>query len=174
MLDRPPLLQEDDEMSEDAHTPNDDLEQPVAPLAGRVRRLAAVLVDGLIALIAAIPILMYFDVWNTALAGQEPGLLVYIALFVWGLVAFVLINYSLLDKRGQTVGKYLLGVAIVGLNGERKSAEHLLLRRYIPVSVATQIPGIGGLLGLIDALFIFGKSRRCIHDRIAGTQVVRV
>ena len=86
----------------------------------------------------------------------------------------MLINYSLLDKRGQTVGKYLLGVAIVGLNGERKSAEHLLLRRYIPVSVATQLPVIGGLLATIDALFIFGKSRRCVHDRIAGTQVVRV
>jgi hypothetical protein len=36
------------------------------------------------------------------------------------------------------------------------------------------IPTLGGLLTLVDALFIFGGSRRCVHDLIAGTKVIRV
>jgi uncharacterized RDD family membrane protein YckC len=30
------------------------------------------------------------------------------------------------------------------------------------------------LLPLVDHLCIFGKKRRCLHDRVAGTCVVRI
>ena len=32
----------------------------------------------------------------------------------------------------------------------------------------------GYLLALVDGLFIFGKERRCLHDYIAGSKVIRV
>lgn len=35
----------------------------------------------------------------------------------------------------------------------------------------TWIPGLV-LLALIDPLFIFGRERRCLHDRLARTRVV--
>jgi uncharacterized RDD family membrane protein YckC len=36
------------------------------------------------------------------------------------------------------------------------------------------IPVIGGFLPLVDVLFIFRHDRRCIHDLLAGTNVVKV
>jgi uncharacterized RDD family membrane protein YckC len=35
------------------------------------------------------------------------------------------------------------------------------------------LPTVGPFAGLIDVLFIFLKDRRCLHDHIAGTVVVR-
>ena len=33
---------------------------------------------------------------------------------------------------------------------------------------------LGLLAGTVNILFIFGKQRRCLHDRLAGTKVVDV
>jgi len=40
--------------------------------------------------------------------------------------------------------------------------------------LVSQVPQVGGLIGLVDILFIFGKERRCLHDLLAGTRVVNV
>jgi uncharacterized RDD family membrane protein YckC len=32
---------------------------------------------------------------------------------------------------------------------------------------------VGNFVGILDALFIFRSDRRCIHDLIAATRVVR-
>jgi hypothetical protein len=34
------------------------------------------------------------------------------------------------------------------------------------------VPFLGGLVALVDVLFIFGPSKRCLHDLVAGTKVV--
>jgi len=48
-----------------------------------------------------------------------------------------------------------------------------LLLRYLPTSIVASIPIVGGLIVLVDILFIFGSEQRCIHDLIAGTKVVQ-
>jgi uncharacterized RDD family membrane protein YckC len=50
----------------------------------------------------------------------------------------------------------------------------MILLRYLPISLAALIPVIGPYLSLVDVVFIFGSERRCIHDRLAGTKVVKV
>jgi uncharacterized RDD family membrane protein YckC len=52
------------------------------------------------------------------------------------------------------------------------TAVKLLGLRYVLVMLVAVIPFIGGLLGVIDFLFIFREDRRCVHDLIAGTKVV--
>jgi hypothetical protein len=42
----------------------------------------------------------------------------------------------------------------------------------IPVGIWTG--ALGGILSLADMLFILRKDRRCIHDLVAGTQVLNV
>ena len=40
-------------------------------------------------------------------------------------------------------------------------------------NVVNGLLGIIPLYGIIDALFIFGESRQCLHDKIADTIVIK-
>jgi hypothetical protein len=47
------------------------------------------------------------------------------------------------------------------------------------VLIVAMVPGVIddlliNLVTIVDALFIFGKERRCLHDFIAGSKVIRV
>ncbi len=57
-------------------------------------------------------------------------------------------------------------------DGRLLSFGRLIGLRYLPVWLVSVIPVIQ-LFGMIDALFIFRRDRRCVHDLIAGTKVVR-
>lgn len=48
------------------------------------------------------------------------------------------------------------------------------IRRYVLNLFLSDIPFIGGFMPLIDVLLIFRKSRKCLHDDLAGTIVVKV
>ena len=92
---------------------------------------------------------------------------------VFGMVVFVLLHGYLLHTNGQTIGKRLVGTRIVSVvDNQILPLGRLLALRMLPVWVASQIPLVGGLLGIIDVLFIFSKDRRCVHDKIAGTKVI--
>jgi len=86
---------------------------------------------------------------------------------------FLLINGKFLASNGQTVGKKLMGVKIVSLSGGILPLKDVILRRYAPPVLISIIPIIGGIFCLADVLCIFRGDRRCIHDLIAGTKVVR-
>ena len=43
---------------------------------------------------------------------------------------------------------------------------------WVP-KVMGAVPYLGMIFHLVDSLFIFREDRRCLHDRIAGTRVVR-
>ena len=45
--------------------------------------------------------------------------------------------------------------------------------RYLPVQLAGAIPLVGPIIGLVNILMIFRGDRRCGHDLIAGTRVVK-
>ena len=121
-------------------------------LAGRGSRLGAVIIDGLIGAVAYL-ILVF--------VAPALGLLALATIFIFQMV--------LLTKDGQTLGKKVLGIRIVKFDTGRNGGfvSNVLLRVIV-----------NGLLGfipfysLVDALFIFRQDRRCIHDFIAGTQVI--
>ncbi len=139
--------------------------------AGRGTRLLAAICDGLLLGAITAPIQWKAGVFDGFPEIQPHGLG---ELIMWGLVGFavfLLVNGYLLATRAQTVGKAVLGIKIVTLEGENASFGCIVLRRVLPLTVATAIPFIGGIVGLIDVLFIFGKDRRCVHDLIAGTMV---
>ena len=41
------------------------------------------------------------------------------------------------------------------------------------MTIVAQLPVIGAILGLVNILFIFGPEKRCLHDYIAGTRVIK-
>jgi uncharacterized RDD family membrane protein YckC len=90
-----------------------------------------------------------------------------------GLAMFMVVNGWLLMDRGQTVGKAMLGVRIVRRDGSKASALRVLGLRYGLSSALNMVPMVGGLYALVDCLLIFRQSRRCLHDEIADTIVVR-
>ena len=149
-------------------------EAPEFELASRWSRLGAVLIDAVIGIIVGLPLMLYFDTYELAKAGIQPPLTTILIMFVWGVGIFIAINYKLLNTKGQTVGKYCLDISIIGIDGSNKTAVHLLTYRYLPIWVISQIPLINSLLVTADSLFIFREDKRCIHDLIAGTQVVKV
>jgi len=87
-------------------------------------------------------------------------------------ILFVLIQGYPLLRTGQTWGKKLVGIRIVDLDGDVPALAPLLVKRYLVGTLLGQVPVLGALYGLTDALFVFRQDRRCIHDLIAGTQVV--
>jgi uncharacterized RDD family membrane protein YckC len=89
-----------------------------------------------------------------------------------GLGVFILINGKLLIANGQTIGKKLLGIRIVDLNGDLPELKKHLIKRYAVFFIPGQVPAIGQFFSIINILFIFGKQKRCVHDLAAGTKVV--
>ena len=68
----------------------------------------------------------------------------------------------------------MLGIRIVDLNNRILPLGSLIFKRYFPVTFVALIPLVGQYLILIDSLFVLRKDKRCIHDFIAGTRVVKV
>ena len=157
-------------------------EVPVAgqELAGRWDRLGAALIDSL-----AVPLVMYLPV---ILAGA-PSLILAIVrhqppVFTAALmgafavssllfIAWIVVTILFVSRYGQTIGKRLVGVKVVRTNGERAGIGRIFWLRNVVNTLPSFVPLVGGIYTLVDLLFIFSESRRCLHDRIADTKVVR-
>ncbi len=163
-------------------------------LAGRRTRLTAVSIDGLIISVPLLPalvmgmyqvmrlaaqvdVLLAEDPWSalSQLEAQIPvrslglvagaGLLVALAIAVY--------QWVLISRTGQTLGKKATGIRIEKLDGSRVGfASGVVLRNWVPKLTAVD-PRLGLLLQLVDCLFIYRQDQRCLHDRLAGTRVVR-
>jgi uncharacterized RDD family membrane protein YckC len=143
-------------------------------LASRWRRLFAIWIDGFALYVLGVVLARFGlpTVWSRV----GPSLTNFVAfnpLALIDMLLFLLVNGYLLLARGQTVGKVALGVRIVRPDGSKVSAARILGLRYGVGFTANMIPVLGVLYGLIDCLMIFRKSRRCLHDEIADTIVVR-
>ena len=168
---------EDQSTDERPTTPSEEAGTPSGPeLAGRGRRFGAYIIDSLIAGIVLVAVaysnpgplgVTMLDIVGTG--GREMS----VEGSIWFLIIFMAINSYLLLTKGQTLGKWMLGIRIVDAESNgAATAVKLLGLRYVLVMLVGAIPIIGGLLGLIDFLFIFREDRRCVHDLLAGTKVV--
>jgi uncharacterized RDD family membrane protein YckC len=143
-------------------------------LASRWKRLGGALIDAIIALAVMIPFMVATGVYEQITQPhQEMSMGQQILFFLFGQIVFLAINGYLLAKQGQTVGKKIVGTRIVAFtDGQRLPLGKVYGLRYLPLSAFALVPVVGGLTGLADPLFIFRKDKRCLHDLIAGTQVV--
>lgn len=122
------------------------------------RRLAANLLDGII-IGVPLSVLSYF------IAGDWDGDLFTNALnVVYALIIPVVWS-------GYTIGKKIMGVRIVKVNGEKLGIGAMLMRTVVAGLVYLLTLGIG----VIISAFMVGlrEDKRAIHDFIAGTYVAR-
>ncbi|WP_348720298.1 RDD family protein [uncultured Alcanivorax sp.] len=144
-----------------------------AVLASRWHRFFGALIDGLVQLAIIAPIVFFSGAWADMMANS--GVLDLTTTLVWfivGEVIFLAVQGWLLFNRQQTIGKWLLGMKIVGMEQNAVPVGKLYGLRYLLFHVLAQVPGVN-LIMLIDPLMIFRGDRRCLHDLLAGTQVIQ-
>ncbi len=142
-------------------------------LASLGARFGGAVIDGLIAIATIWPAMYLLGMFDRALDGQQ-SIEDIVGGAVLGFALFLLINGYLLANRGQTVGKMLVKTRIVSVEDKKiLPLWKLILLRYVPVSVVAYVPLIGPILNLVNVLIIFRDDRRCGHDHIAGTVVIK-
>jgi uncharacterized RDD family membrane protein YckC len=135
-------------------------------LAARSARLVAAILDGVIYIG---PFFLLF-----ALMAADPEMNEEVGEFLrfgWLVTAFIL-NLYFLARDGQTMGKKGLKIRIVRVDGGQATLGRIFALRMLVPGLLRAVPLLGGFFILLDALFIFGPERRCIHDYFADTKVV--
>lgn len=143
-------------------------------LAGRGERFGAAMIDGIIGLIVALPFLYQMGLLDYISKGLSVPYTLTLYASVFGFIMFLLIHGYFLKQNGQTVGKKLVGIRISDLQEGVPALGRVVGLRYLPIALAGLIPFVGQVLTLIDVLFIFRQDRRCVHDLLAGTKVVKL
>ncbi len=150
-----------------------DAPQEGPELAGRGQRFGAAIIDGLLGLLWGVPIMIALGTYEYLKAGQAIPWGLTLAGAAIGFVVFVAVQGWFLKTNGQTIGKKIVGIRIADLENNVPRFGKVLGLRYLPVSAVTVVPLVGQFLPLLDVLFIFRSDRRCLHDLIAGTRVVK-
>jgi uncharacterized RDD family membrane protein YckC len=154
-----------------------------AELASPLERLGAWLIDFLLTVLSILPgalmigpamlqRIMRFEVQDAEdLAQLSTGLLV----FLLGMFAVGILQAVLLTVRGQSVGMILARLRIVryGDGSNPGFLRTVAVRRWF-FALITSIPYLGPLIFVVDSFFIYSPERRCLHDLLADTKVVRV
>lgn len=157
-------------------------------LADRGTRLGAAIIDRVLGLLCALPGLVIMGpailrIIIMAMRGDEiDAETVSAGSFILGgviaglsILALFIVQLWMLTTRGQSIGKRLLGIRIVMFTDKTNPGfvHAWLLRNLVPGLIGA-VPYVGFLFVITDLCFIFGEQRRCLHDLIAGTKVVKV
>ena len=140
-------------------------------------RLGARIIDGLVLLIPNLLLVgLLTDDSGTTLTGGGGGVDSFVAGVVSTLLGFAYAVY-LEASRGRTVGKQVLGIAVVGADGRNPTPEVAARRNaWLLLSL---VPLVGGLASFVIAVMIAvsinrDPFKRGIHDNFAGgTAVIR-
>jgi len=161
-----------------------------APLASRGKRLGGAIVDLVLRLLPNY-LLHLGGVSRRATSGNIVDF--YLRLGPWANLAgaavasLTVVQWYLITRRGQSLGKMVVRSRIVRMNGAAAGfLQGVVIRNWalwllevpnvvLPLLGVPSTPimrKIFGTLALVDFLFIFGPDKRCLHDLLAGTKVV--
>ena len=174
------------------------IEPPAIEHAEGSSRVLAVLCDLLLIIVLCIPCAIpvhYFALKNLSVSDTPEligFLLISFSIPVLAIILFWAINFPLIHKYGQTVGKRLLYIKIVRSNGTPASVWRIFFIRYLLVFLLWLTifiiscetlpficiflvlpPVLPAFIILAHVFPIFSKSYRCLHDVFAGTIVVK-
>ena len=152
--------------------------------ADRGTRLGAAIVDGIIWSVWFAPIYIRMIMSAARHPGTTPmsadffkaGITthpVWLAGAALGVVAVAVVNIVLVQRNGQSIAKQWLGIKVDRTDGSRATLARIFWLRNVVPGLFGLIPYLGRIWGLIDSLAIFAEGRRCIHDFIADTIVIR-
>jgi uncharacterized RDD family membrane protein YckC len=146
-----------------------------AELAGRGERLGASILDSIIGgVLVAAPMFIGINM-NAMTTGDYLNVLSPIGATLAGIgfIVWVVVTTYLVNKNGQTMAKKIVGIKVVRSDRSRASLGRIFWLRNVVNMIPSLIPYVGNIYGLVDACFIFGETRQCVHDKIADTVVVK-
>ena len=143
----------------------------VAKPAGHGRRLAASFIDLVVVAVAGLLLVILTGAFEDAEDYVGDPLPRIIAL---GFATYFLVNGVPLWWRSQTVGKAILGLVVVTAGSADPAPPwRLVVRAPFFIAIYGMFLGMPGLIALVDHLLILRGNRRCLHDLICGTEVMR-
>lgn len=146
--------------------------QIVGQLAGYGARFLATIIDGILLGIVQFIVGLAFTFGPmTFLRGQSLALLMVLPLIQFLLQIMISIYYYGIYQHntGQTIGKKAMGIKVVDMvTGQTPSVGKFLLRDMVGKILSSLILMIGYLMPLWD------EKKQALHDKIAGTVVIRV
>lgn len=169
-----PVLQFSEEVVEHPAPPEETRAQPVERVPSGIitgqasrpgARVIAVLVDHLI-LLGIDAVVVYFTVRMAGLSMSEWRLLPVAPMATFLGLLKVAYFYAFTAVGGQTIGKMAVGTCVVGEDGAPVDTARAMRRTSAGI-LSFLLLG----LGFIPALF---GDHRALHDRLAGTRVVRL
>jgi uncharacterized RDD family membrane protein YckC len=138
--------------------------------AGFWRRAAALMLDGIILMIAIVPFAVVFGMLaGPGMRGQNPGA----ALGLLGLLYLIILALSVgyhtyfVSRKGATPGKMVMGMKVITVTGEPVSVGRAVGRVF-----AHALSGMILYIGYI--MVAFDVEKRALHDHICGTRVIRL
>jgi len=153
-----------------------DVADPYAPaaLAERGTRLVATVLDGIIVATAVyLPMIIGLAVGGALDSQGDSSGTIALALGAGvGCIGFIVWSYFTIvnvTSNGQSIAKKMMGIKVVRSDGSPASLGRIFLLRNVVNTLIGLIP----VYGFIDALFIFGEPRQCLHDKIADTLVIK-
>ncbi len=135
-------------------------------LAGSVRRVSAALLDAVL-LGAVHAVTLYFTLRLCGLATQDWRELPLLPLLAFFLIVDGAYLVAFTTAGGQTIGKMAFGLKVVG-DDDRGVSAGTAARRALGALASALCLGAGLLPALLN------EDRRALHDRLAGTHVVRL
>lgn len=143
-------------------------------LASRARRVLANALDMVLVPTLTLLLVMVTDVVEDADDYADFFWILHVLLLA--IASYLLLNGWLLWRCGQTIGKRLVGIAIVRAGqgvGESVPLWKLVLVRawFFPLLYLLVLPPLT-IVPLLDLAVGMRRDRRCLHDWLAGTRVV--
>ena len=156
----------------------DDISEPEADAvpADRGTRLGAAMIDSFL-FVGAVYLPLMVTLFSTAsfdAPSEETADAANLALgaavvALVGLVVWSWFTLKYMARNSQSIAKKWLRIKVVRADGSPVTLGRLIMLRNVVVWILSMIP----LFGIVDALFIFGEARQCLHDKIADTIVVK-
>lgn len=139
-------------------------------LASLGKRFVAFFLDRLLFTVPLI-VLMFVGIFSMA-GRKNSDPMIFVSGFAIGVFSFILgyVIYEalMLANRGQTLGKIVMRIKVVRIDGTAISAGQAWGRAVLRIVLS-------GILSLLNYIPAFAtKEKTCIHDLVAGTRVVMV
>ncbi|MDE3721747.1 RDD family protein [Nocardiopsis sp. N85] len=141
------------------------------------RRLSARLIDYVLVVFAATAFFVFMALVILLITGDDESsdaqgeVWAWLFLFGWGVLLFFY-DWLYLVTWGRTLGKMMLGIKVVRMDGGRLTQGQAMGRAAV-FGLPQCLPCVGHVFSGIESMAALGEDRRALHDRMSGTLVVR-